>query len=103
MSHAAFHLWSPLLNLVPVQNVQVMHSMVAESDLLTGQSGRAFIVAGTDRITYQVRLCPDGYEVEQLDGEGRPLSKQYVSAHAWAEHSLGGALRRGQLYTVPLV
>jgi hypothetical protein len=101
--HPTFHYGSPLLNLVPVCNVLAIDHLVKESEVLTGQPGRAFVIAGADRLAYQVRLHPNGYEVERLDSEGHRLSQDYVPAKSLAEHSLGGALRCGQLYTAPLV
>ena len=102
MSHQAIHQWSPLLSLVPVQNTRALDHLVKESEVLTGQPGRAFVIAGADRLAYQVHLRPCGYEVARLDSEGQSLTRDYVPAAALAEHSLGGALRCGQLYTTPL-
>lgn len=106
-SHPTFHYGSPLLNLVPVCNVLAIDHLVKESEVLTGQPGRAFVIAGAhvdhQRLAYQVRLHPNGYEVERLDGEGHRLSQDYVPANSLAEHSLGSALRCGQLFTAPVV
>lgn len=107
MSHQAFHptfyYTSPLLNLVPVCNAFAIDHLVKESEVLTGQPGRAFVIAGADRLAYQVRLHPNGYEVERLDGEGKRLSQHYLPVKSLADHSLGDALRCGQLYTTPVV
>lgn len=101
--HPTFHYGSPLLNLVPVCHVRAIEHLVKESEVLTGQPGRAFVIAGADRLAYRVHLRPNGYEVERLDDEGHCLSQDYVPTNSLAEHSLGGALRCGQLYTVPMV
>lgn len=93
----------PLLSLEPVCHVQAIAVLIKESEVLTGQPGRAFVIASADRLAYQVRLHPDGYEIERLDDQGQRLSQDYVPAHALAEHSLGCALRSGQLYTAPMV
>lgn len=90
---------APLLNVRAAEDIEFL---VKESEVLTGQPGRTFVIAGADRLSYQVQWHPMGFKVERLDAHGQALSSQHLLPWEFPEHSLVQALRAGQLFT-PLV
>lgn len=49
-----------------------------ENEVLTGQAGRMFVIAGADRLTYRVQWHPIGVKVERLDEHGQAVSSQHL-------------------------
>jgi len=41
--------------------------LVKESEVVTGNPGRKFVIYGADRRAYRIAWCPNGYHVERLD------------------------------------
>ena len=89
----------PLLNVRAPEDIEFL---MKESEILTGQAGRMFVIAGADRLRYQVQWHPMGFKVERLNAYGQALSSQHLLTWEFPEHSLVHALRAGQLFT-PLV
>ena len=90
------------VRLLSVQAPEDIEYLVKESEVLTGRSGRTFVIAGADRLSYRVQWHPMGAKVERLDEHGHPLSSQHLLPWEFPEHSVVQALRAGQLFT-PLV
>jgi len=88
--------------LLTVQAPEDIEFLVKESEVLTGQAGRSFVIAGADWLIYRVHWHPIGLKVERLDAEGRVLSTQHLLPRAFRRHSLIEALAAGQLFTPPV-
>lgn len=92
--------------LMRVQAPEDIEYLVKESEVLTGHSGRTFVIAGADRLVYRVhwhpRAHPSGLTVERLDARGRVLRTQHLQLWEFLEHSLVEAQAAGQLFTSPI-
>ena len=73
--------------------------LVKESEVLTGRPGRQFVIAGADRLVYRIHWHPIGCKVQRLDETGTVINTQFVLHMELQAHSLGDAIRAGQLYT----
>lgn len=73
--------------------------LVKESEVVTGKPGRNFVISGADRLVYRVQWHPFGCNVQRLDEAGEAMSTHFVLHPHLQAHSLGEALRAGQLYT----
>ena len=89
-------------SLLTVQAAEDIEFLVKESEVLTGQAGRTFVIAGADWLAYRVHWHPIGLKVERLDAEGRILSAQHLLPREFFRHSLIEALAAGQLFTPPV-
>ena len=89
-------------SLLTVQAAEDIEFLVKESEVLTGQAGRTFVIAGADWLAYRVHWHPIGLKVERLDVEGRVLSTQHLLPREFFRHSLIEALAAGQLFTPPV-
>ncbi|WP_157302030.1 hypothetical protein [Thauera phenylacetica] len=76
--------------------------LIKESEVLTGQAGRVFVISGADKLSYRVRWHPMVIEVERLDSTGAVIDTQHLPPHDFATHSVVEALTAGQLYTAPV-
>ena len=76
--------------------------LVKESEVVTGNPGRKFVIYGADRLAYRIAWCPNGYHVERLDESDKPTSRMYLLPAQFSAHGLGEALSRGQLFTPAL-
>lgn len=76
--------------------------LVKESEVLTGQAGRIFVISGADRLAYRVHWHPAIIDVERLDADGAVLDTQHLLPSDFATHSVIEALMAGQLYTAPV-
>lgn len=90
--------------LLPVRALDDIEYLVKESEVLTGQAGRSFVIAGADRLIYRVHWHPLGFKIERLDARGEVLDSRYLLPWEFEHHSLAQALACGQLFTasVPL-
>lgn len=84
---------------VPVQALSDIEFLVKESEVLTGEAGRCFLIAGADRLTYRVHPHPLGLKVERLAGSGRVLDRRHLLPWEFEDHSLAHALAFSQLFT----
>ncbi len=89
-------------SLLTVQAPEDIEFLIKESEVLTGQAGRTFVIAGADRLAYRVHWHPIGLKVERLDVGGRVLSTQHLLPREFLGHSLIEALAVGQLFTPPV-
>ncbi|MBA2722535.1 MAG: hypothetical protein H0W48_01175 [Methylibium sp.] len=69
-----------------------------ESEVVTGQPGRIFVIAGADRLSYRVRWQLMGFKVERLDAQGSPMDTQHLLPWEFVDHSLVEALRAGEIH-----
>jgi hypothetical protein len=76
--------------------------LVKESEIVTGNRGRKFVICGADRLAYRIAWCPHGYQVERLDESDKPTSTMYLLPAQFGAHGLGEAISRGQLFTPAL-
>jgi len=88
--------------LLTVQAPEDIEFLVKESEVLTGQSGRTFVIAGADWLTYRVHWHPIGLKVERLNAAGQILSTRHLLPREFLRHSLMEALAAGQLFTPPV-
>ena len=93
-------------SLLTVQAPEDIEFLVKESEVLTGQAGRTFVISGADWLVYRVSFCerthPSGLKVERLDAHGRVVSTQHLLPREFLGHSLIEALAAGQLFTPPV-
>ncbi|HMW23547.1 MAG: hypothetical protein Q8R98_20455 [Rubrivivax sp.] len=98
------------VRLLSVQAPEDIEYLVKESEVLTGRSGRTFVIAGADRLVYRVHWQPltesgghaAGPVVERLGHHGEVLSRQHLQLWEFLEHSLVEAQAAGQLFTPPV-
>jgi hypothetical protein len=76
--------------------------LVKESEVVTGNPGRKFVISGADRLVYRIAWHSNGYHVERLDESDNPTSTMYLLPAQFSAHGLGEALTRGQLFTPAL-
>lgn len=90
----------PMQRLLPVRSVDELALLVKESEILTCNAGRAFVVAGADRPAYLVRADIAGFAIAHLDS---PVQHQMLATgQELASHAIGNAMACGLLYTEPL-
>lgn len=89
-------------SLLTVHAPEDIEFLVKESEVLTGRTGRTFVIAGADWLAYRVHWHPIGLKVERLNDEGRVLSTQHLLPREFFGHSLIEALAAGQLFTPPV-
>ena len=108
--HTDAHLVPGRVRLLSVQAPEDIEYLVKESEVLTGRSGRTFVIAGADRLVYRVHWQPltesgghaAGPLVERLGHQGEVLSRQHLQLWEFLEHSLVEAQAAGQLFTPPV-
>ena len=88
--------------LVQVCTPAEIEYLVKESEVVTGNRGRKFVIYGADRLAYRIAWCPHGYQVERLDESDKPTSTMYLLPAQFGAHGLGEAISRGQLFTPAL-
>jgi hypothetical protein len=84
--------------LFPVQAPEEIEYLVKESEILTGQPGRTFVISSADRLVYRIQWHPIGYQVQRLNAAGNPICTLNMVAEEFQSHSLGEAMRAGQLF-----
>lgn len=93
---------APFSSLQRVRGLSEIEFLVKESEVLTGNAGRVFVISGADQLAYRVRWHPAIIEVERLDADGAVLDTQHLLPGDFATHSVVEALMAGQLYTAPV-
>lgn len=95
-----------LRGLLPVRSLNDLDWFVKESEIITGNPGREFVVAGADGPTFRIHLDHVGYQIARVD-RGEPAAAPASAtapelAHQTLVDALGDALAGGQLYTSAL-
>lgn len=85
--------------LLPVRAMSDIEYLVKESEVLTGQPGRGFVISGADRLSYRVHWHPLGFKVERLDAQAQVLDCRHLLPWEFEQHSIAQALACGQLFT----
>ena len=88
--------------LVPVRTLNDLDWLVKENEIMTGESGREFVVAGADRPAYRVKFDLAGYQIQRVDDETGVALPLHATAPDLVGHALGSALASGLLYTAAL-
>lgn len=101
MLPATYHRQQPG-QMVAVHATEDIEFLVKESEVITGRLGRKFLIASADRLAYVIQWYPYGYQVQRLDQEDKPICKLTLRTSEFQQHSLGEALRAGQLFTSPV-
>ncbi|MDP1692136.1 MAG: hypothetical protein Q8L49_09355 [Burkholderiaceae bacterium] len=95
-----------LWGLLPVRSLNDLDWFVKESEIITGNPGRDFVVAGADRPTFRIHLGHVGYQIARVDRGEVAAAPVCATAPELVRHALGDALAdalaRGQLYTPAL-
>ena len=84
---------------VRVHSVSDIEYLVKESEVITGQPGRKFVIFGAERLAYRIQWHPSGYRVQRLDQSDNPTSNLYMLPEMFEKHCVGEALREGCLFT----
>lgn len=100
--HTVTHLTEVSALLLTGQAPEDIEFLVKESEVITGQTGRTFIIVGADWLSYRGHWLPIGLKVERLDAAGQVLSTRHPLLAEFRRHSLMEALAAGQLFTPPL-
>lgn len=100
--HTHAHSGHKTPRLLAVQTPEDIEFLVKESEVLTGQAGRTFVIAGADWLIYRVHWQPLGLKVERLDARGHVLNTQHLLLWEFLEHHLMEAQAAGQLFTPPV-
>jgi hypothetical protein len=93
---------APLRGLLPVRSLNDLNWFVKESEIITGNPGREFVVAGADRPTFRIHLDHVGYQIARVDCGEQAAAPVSATAPELVQHVLGDALARGQLFTTAL-
>jgi hypothetical protein len=88
--------------LLPVRAPEELEHFVKESEIVSGRPGRAFVIAGADRLAYRLQWHPLGFQIERLDSRGHTLHVQQLLLFEFLDHALLEALHAGQLFTAPI-
>ena len=92
----ANHHHHSLLRVFAAEDIEYL---VKESEVMTGQAGRHFVISGADRLFYRIYWHPIGCKVQRLDDAGDVINTHFVLHLEMPVHSLSEAIRFGQLYT----
>jgi hypothetical protein len=82
----------------PVQASEEIEYLVKESEVITGQPGRTFVISSADRLVYRIQWHPIGYQVQRLNAAGNTICTLNMVPDEFRAHSLGEAMRVGQLF-----
>ena len=90
------------LLLFAVRSIDDIECLVKESEVVTGLACRTFVVAGADRLFYQLSQQKKGFRLQRLDVSGEVLHSEVLLTFELLEHSLFEALQAGQLFVAPV-
>ena len=62
----------------PVRGIEDLEFLVKESEVLTGRSGRRFVVASADRLHYLVHWRSPALVIERIDAHGVVRDRQLL-------------------------
>lgn len=93
---------TPLIEITtPLQRVgriEDLEFLVKESEVLTGRSGRRFVIASADRLHYLVHWRSPALVVERLDSNGLVCDRQFLLPWEFEQHPLAEAMNSQQLF-----
>ena len=88
---------------VRVRDIEDVAFLIKEGEILTGEAGRRFVIAGPERLTYRIHLEANGFWVQELDDADRATHARYLPPREFHTHRLGAALQAGALFTALLI
>lgn len=91
-------------NLRLVRSLNDLDWFVKESEIITGNPGREFVVADADegQSTFRVCLGHVGYQIARVNRGEEAATAVCATATELVRHVVGDALVRGRLYTPAL-
>lgn len=81
-----------------VSRIEDLEFLVKESEVLTGRSGRRFVVASADRLVYRVHWRSPALVIERLDDQGTVCDRQILLPWEFEHHMLAQAMASQQLF-----
>ncbi|MGQ0597163.1 hypothetical protein [Aquabacterium sp.] len=82
-----------------VRTLEEVEYLIKESEVITGQPGRTFVIASADQLRYRVEWHELYLKIERLNEHQDVVSTQFMTPLQFATHSLTEALKLGQLLT----
>lgn len=82
-----------------VRTLEEVEYLIKESEVLTGQPGRTFVIASADQLRYRVEWHELYLKIDRLNEDQDVVSTQFMTPLQFATHSLTEALKLGQLLT----
>ena len=76
----------------PVRGIEDLEFLVMESEVLTGRSGRRFVVASADRLHYLVHWRSPALVIERIDAHGVVRDRQLLLPWEFEEHPVAQAI-----------
>lgn len=89
--------------LQPVGRIEDLEFLVKESEVLTGRSGRRFVIASADRLYYQVHWRSPTLVIERVDRRGAVCDRQVLLPWEFEHHPLAHAMDSRQLFATAIV
>jgi hypothetical protein len=86
----------------PVGRIEDLEFLVKESEVLTGRSGRRFVIASADRLYYRVHWRSPVLVIERVDQRGAVCDRQFLLPWEFEHHPLGQAMDSRQLFATAL-
>jgi hypothetical protein len=83
----------------PVSRVEELEFLVKESEVLTGHSGRRFVIASADRLYYQVHWRSPALVI---DRHGAVCDRQFLLPWEFEQHPLARAMDSRQLFATAI-
>ncbi len=81
-----------------VRGIEDLEFLVKESEVLTGRSGRRFVVASADRLHYLVHWRSPALVIERIDAHGIVRDRQQLLPWEFDEHPVAQAIASRQLF-----
>lgn len=85
-----------------VSRIEDLEFLVKESEVLTGHSGRRFVIASADRLYYQVHWRSPALVVERIDQHGAVCDRQFLLPWEFEQHPLAQAMDSRQLFAAAI-
>lgn len=86
----------------PVGRIEDLEFLVKESEVLTGRSGRRFVIASADRLYYQVHWRAPALVIERVDRYGAVCDRQFLLPWEFEHHPLAQAMDSRQLFATAI-
>ena len=87
----------------PVRGIEDLEFLVKESEVLTGRSGRRFVVASADRLHYLVHWRSPALVIERIDAHGVVRDRQLLLPWEFEEHQVAQAIASQQLFATSVL